>query len=245
MALAFNQGTTGSSSGATNPAVSTAFAAAVTAGNLIVVTTADTSGTTTSVSAVTDSGGNTYTRILTTHGTDGFQMWYAVVATGGSSFTVRVTWNTATTSFVTFAAQEFNGFVGTPTLDKSTFAPASGGTTSTTANSGATATTTSANEVVVGGSSCIAASTYSVGTGFSNLNTVSRSGGSVAQESQIVSATGAQTATFGTGINAEWICGVATFKDVGGAAGPIGKLFGTETSPSSTTLQAVNRASRY
>jgi len=123
--LSFKQSTTGGSTTG-SPAVSSAFGSPVTAGNLIVVTTADNSGTTTGVTAVSDTGGNTYSQILDTHGTNGFQMWYAVITTGGSSFTVSVTWSTGFTSQVQFVAQEFQGFTGTPALDKSAFSPSTG-----------------------------------------------------------------------------------------------------------------------
>lgn len=213
MALSFKQSTTGGST-TTSPIASTAFGSAVTAGNLIVVTTADTSGATNGVTNVTDTGGNTYTQIMDTHGTNGFQMWYAVVATGGSSFQVSVTWDTGFTSKIEFVAQEFQGFTGTPTLDVSHFAPASGGTTSTAPNSGATATTSQANELVVGGAQHSGStSAFSLGTGYTNLGTVNSASCAVAQESKVVSSTGTQTAAFTIAASREWICGVATFYD--------------------------------
>lgn len=223
MALAFRQSTTGGST-TTSPTASTAFASAVVAGNLIVVTTADTSGATNGVTNVTDTGGNTYTQIMDTHGTNGFQMWYAVVVTGGSGFQVSVTWDTGITSKIEFVAQEFNGFVGTPTLDKSTFAPATGGSTSTSPNSGATATTTQAAELVVGGAEHSGSTAaFSLGSGYTNLGTVNSSSCAVAQESKVVSSTGAQTATLSIAASREWICGVATFYDAG--AGATGQYF--------------------
>lgn len=210
--ILFKQSTNGNAT--SSPTVTTAFSSSVSVGDLIVVTTSDDSGVT-SVSAVTDSKGNTYARIVVVGSTSSYQRWYTVVQTGGSSFTVSATWNTGNTGRCTLVAQEFNGFIGTPILDKSS----TNGSTSTSATSGATSSTTRNQELVVGGLSYAStASTVTLGTGYTNLDGVNAANASVAQESQVVSVTAAQTATFTIGASRAYIAGVDTFYDAGVAS---------------------------
>jgi fibronectin-binding autotransporter adhesin len=123
-------------------------------------------------------------------------VYYSIIRTAKTSPTVTIQYNSAATN-IAVTAQYFNGFVGTPILDISKL---SVNTTSTTVTSGASGSTTQANELVVGmgvydyGTN----TTYSLGSGYSNLTQANDATNSVtaAMESKIVSAIGAQTATF-------------------------------------------------
>lgn len=218
MALAFFQSTTGN--GTTTPLASTNFGSTVVAGDIIVVTTSDDGGTGTTVTSITDTGGNTYTKIADSGAanTGCTQMWWTKVVTGGSSFNVSVTWNNVSAGRLAFVAQEFNGFTGTPTFDKvSAYASA----TSTSPLSNTSGTLTNANEVVVGGAGHYGAiSAFSLGTGYTNLGTVNVANAAVMQESKIVAATTAVTAGATIALSREWVAYVATFYDAAGGATP-------------------------
>lgn len=211
MAIAFVQSTTGVSSGATNPTVSTAFGSAVVAGDLIVVTVCDDSGVANNITSVTDTGGNTYVQLLNKNGTACLSMYYAIVKTGGASFTVSVTWNTGNTSGISFVAQEFNGFLSTPTPEYTKFA---GPTSSTSPSSGASNSTNVAQALIVTGMEYAStATTVSLAGTFTNLGAVNTANHSSAQASKVVTATGAQTGQFTLALSREWICAVVTFYD--------------------------------
>lgn len=209
-ALAFFQSTT--CSGTVSPTNSTNFGSTVVAGDLIVVTVGDDSGTEGVLTSVGDTGGNTYTKIADTGSNDtGTEtIWYTEVVTGGASFHVIIN---ATGGFarLTCAAQEFNGFVGTPTFDKVS-ALANGN--STAALSATSGTLTQAAELVVGGFTHYATvSAFSLGTGYTNLGTVNVANAAVAQESKIVAATTAVTAAATIAAAREWNAYVVTFYD--------------------------------
>lgn len=205
--IAFFQNTTGSCT--TAMCSTTAFGSTVVAGDLIVITVTDDSGLPDSITNVTDTGANTYTQILIKDSSATTRMYYTKVVTGGSSFTVTTTRN-ANASRVVIIAQEFNGFLGTATLDQHTFAFNTG----TAADSGASGTTINANEVVVGGfGHAGATSVWSLGTGYSNLGTVNVTNAASAQESKVVSSTGTQNATANIVASRDWVAGVATFYD--------------------------------
>lgn len=210
-AMAFVQGTT--CNGTASPLNSTNFAGSVTAGNLIVVTTSDDSGTAGVLTNVTDTGGNTYAKIADTGSANsGTQtMWYARVVTGGAAFHVTIT---AVGGFarIACAAQEFGGFTGTATFDKVSAYATGSSVAPLSATSG---TLTDANELVVGGFAHYGtASNFSLGTGYTNLNMVSVANAAVAQESKVVAATTAVTAGATIALSREWNAFVATFRDV-------------------------------
>lgn len=233
MALAWVANATASN--ATGSAV-TGSLGTTAAGQLIVITINDDSAGTTTITGVTDTFSNTWVKVPVT-GT-GFtnnvglnsvsvQMWYCVIATGkaGASHAVTVNWSTAGAARVTVGASYFNGFVNTPTLDQ--IKGATG--TSTSASSGASATTTAAAEVVVGGfGHASTTSAYTLGSGYTNLATQNIANAAVAQESKIVSATAAMTATASIAASRAWVAIVVTFKDVAG-----------------TTTTTINKAQKY
>lgn len=206
MAQAFVQGTTGN--GTTTPLNSTDFGSSVTTGNMIVVTIGDDGGAPGIVSNVTDTQGNTYTKILESSTTATLGMWYAKNVTGGASFHIIVTWNNVDAGRCSFSAQEFSGCDTTAPLDKST----SGTGTSTAPSSGNTAVLSQSNELVVGGVvHGGATSAISLGSGYTNLNTVNVANAAQAQESKVVVANTAVSATFAIVASRDWVCGVATF----------------------------------
>jgi hypothetical protein len=136
---------------------------------------------------------------------------------------------------VTVAAQYFNGFTGTPTIDKSNGTAGS----STTANPGTSATTTVANElVVVGAGHAGTASAFSLGSGYTNLTTVNQANAAVGQESKVISSTGTQTGTMTIAASRAWGAILATFYDLPLNVAPTIALdtadatdFGTVTTP--------------
>lgn len=211
MALAFSAGVTANN--ATGSAVTGAFGVTTVIGQLIVLTIVDDSAGLTSVTSVTDNKGNTYTRIATPlASTATMQMWYAVLSAAGSGHTITVAWSTAATGRVAVAAQYFDGFTGTPTLDQARHL-ATG--SSVTANPGTTGTTTDANEIIIiGAGHGGTTSAFSLGAGFTNLSTVNVANAAVGQESKIVSSTGTQTGTMTIAASRTWQAGIATFKDV-------------------------------
>lgn len=227
MAFAFVQSTTITSD--TNPATSAAFGSATTVKNLIFVTVVGDGGTTPTVTGITDSKGNTYTKIPETSIGSAINMvaFYAVIATGkaGTSHTITVTWNDASEN-VRVVAQEFSGFTGTPTVDQIVVASGS----STTPASGATSSTARANELVIGmlARGGTTAATVTAGTGFTNLVTVNDSD-AAAQESRVVSSITTYNATFTLSVSRAWLAGIVTFydsADTGGGGGGGGSSAG-------------------
>lgn len=215
-AIAFFQGTT--CNGNTSPLSSTNFGSTVVAGDLIVVTTVDDGGTGSTITSITDTGSNTYTKVADSAGADTgtTQVWYTRVVTGGGSFHTSITWNTGSAARVSCAVQEFNGFTGTATFDKVS-ALANG--TSVSPLSATSGTLTKANEVAVGSFGHYSTiSAFSLGTGYTNLSTVNVANAASAQESQIVSVNTALTAGASIAASREWNAYVTTYYDLPSAA---------------------------
>lgn len=219
MALAFVQGVVKNATA--TPAAFPAFGTAVAVGDLIVVLAGGDGGVTGTVVSVTDSLGNTYTQVpsfdfANAGGTLNMDAWYSVVTHAGSSNVVTVAFHDTLENF-NGVVQHFNGFTATATLDKRS---TSSNASSTTCTSGATATTTNANEIVIGmGIHASTTSAFSLGTGYTNLTQSNVSARATAMESKIVSATGAQTATFSIAAARVNMGGVLTFYDGAGGGG--------------------------
>jgi hypothetical protein len=190
-------------------------------GNLIVVSAVDDSSSAAgTVTSITDSKANTYTKIGTaqesnTTGQTVLSMWYAKNIVGGASHTFTVNYNSATSNNNSVAVQEFSGIDTVAPLDQTTKNKGAG----TAVSSGATAALLNANELVVVGMACDTIQTPTLGSGYTNL-AQNGSGATtptqVAQESKIVAATAAVTGTF-TITSTNWACIVATF--IGASAG--------------------------
>ena len=181
--------------------VAIAYPVAQTAGNLNVV--AVMWGDTTSVvSSVTDSKGNTYAPAVGPSKANGLtqSIYYAKNIVGGSN-TVTVKFN-QTASYPNINVLEYSGLDTTSPLDVSSAATGSG----TAANSGS-ATTTSASELIVGAGNPSSIFT-GAGAGFSS-RTINNFGG--ISEDRIVTSMGSYnaTATLTSGV---WVMQMATFK---------------------------------
>lgn len=206
MAIAFVQSTSGTNAaGATATTPTTAFTNPNTAGNAIIVAIAN-DGTTGSVTSVTDTAGNSYSLIKrnTAVTTVTTEIWAAfnIKARASNIVTANQGFNDGV-----IVAQEFSGLAGT--TDKT--AEGNGVTGTATAT---TAVTTSDNELVfaAGEVDISGANTLSVGASYSNFVTASSNSVRGAAESNIVSASGAQTATMGVAIaGATWRIVIATF----------------------------------
>lgn len=215
MALAFVQGQFSTGTSGATPQALTAFSSSIAVGDLIVVLAGFDTGTIGLATSVTDSKGNTYTRVpsLNTNSTTVISLdaFYTVVTAGGASNVVTLNFNDTASNCV-LIAQHFNGFLGTATLDKSR---AQANASSTTTTSGATAATIAATELVVGlGIHASTVSAYSLGSGYTNLTQASIANRQAAMESAVVSSTGAQTATFTSAAARVNIGGVLTFYDL-------------------------------
>lgn len=218
MAIAFVEGQVKNAT--TSPAVTAAFTASIATGQLVIAYGAMDGGTTGLMTAVADSKSNTWVHVpgMDIGGASGaasLDCWYVVPTTGGTAYTVSATFTAASTN-MNLIVQYFNGFVGTPTLDKvkSTDNPSA----VTTITSGATAATAQAVELVVGGAVHTATvSAFSLGAGYMNLTQSSVAARQGAMESLVTAATGAQTAAFGVAAARTGLGGVVTFFDAGGA----------------------------
>jgi hypothetical protein len=179
--------------------VSVTYPAAQTLGdlNIVVVGWSD---TTSSVTAVSDSQGNSYSLAIgptraTTHSQS---LYYASNIKGGSN-TVSVTFSQA----VKFPDIRVLEYIGVSTLDVTAAATGSG----TTANSGS-ATTTSANELIFGAND-VAQITTGAGANFTS-RIITTPDGDIAED-RIVSATGSYSATAPL-TGGAWVMQMVTFK---------------------------------
>jgi hypothetical protein len=124
--------------------LSATFPLATRAGDLLVVSASEYTGATNHITSVTDSAGNTWTRIgafnVAGHNSNG-EMWYSANAGPATMVTVH----TASAASVAFEVQEFSGVATTNALDVS----AGSSNTSASASSG-TGTSTATNELAVG-----------------------------------------------------------------------------------------------
>jgi hypothetical protein len=184
-----------------NSSVSVSYLKPETAGdlNIVVVGWGDTSS---SISAITDSQRNTYTRAVGPTSTTGLQqsIYYAKNVIGGSN-QVSVTFNKAA-AFPDVRILEYRGLSTTSPLDVT----AAGVGTGTGANSGS-ATTTSSNELVFGAGTT--GTVFSAaGSGFTRrmINTY----GNIAED-KIGSSSGSYNATATTS-SSNWIMQMATFR---------------------------------
>jgi hypothetical protein len=189
--------------------VPVAYTAAQTAGNLNVVVVGW-NDTTSTVTGVTDTRGNTYTLAVgPTTGTALRQSIYYAKNIAAGTNTVTVTFNQAA-DFVDIRALEYSGLDTSSPLDKTAAAVGTG----TTASSGA-ATTTLANELIFG-AGMTGGGFGGAGTGF--VSRIITTPDADEAEDRTVSATGSYTATAPTS-SAAWIMQMATFIASGQTSG--------------------------
>ena len=183
--------------------VAVTYSAAQTAGNLNVVLVGW-NDTTSTVSSVTDSRGNTYALAIgPTSGTGLRQSIYYAKNIAAGSNTVTVKFNQAA-AFVDIRALEYSGLDTVTPLDVTAGAAGSG----STANSGA-ATTTSAKELIVG-AGMTATKFTQAGTGFT-LRTITSPDADIAEDA-ITTATGTYNATGPMSPGSPWVMQIATFR---------------------------------
>ena len=183
--------------------VAVTYTAAQTAGNLNVVVVGW-NDTTSTVSSVTDSRGNTYALAIgPTSGTGLRQSIYYAKNIAAGSNTVTVKFNQAA-AFVDIRALEYSGLDPASPLDVTAGAAGSG----TTANSGA-ATTTSAKELIVGAGMTASRFTQA-GTGFT-LRTITSPDSDIAED-KITTAAGSYNATAPNSPSSPWVMQIATFR---------------------------------
>jgi len=187
---------------ASNTSVAVAYTSSQTAGNLNVVAIGW-GDTTSSISSVTDSKGNTYTKAVGPTSIAGLQqsIYYAKNIAAGSN-TVTVKFNQAA-AYPDVRILEYSGLDPTSPLDVTAAATGTG----TSANSGA-ATTTSANELIFGSGTTTGTALTAPGAGFTTR--VSNIYGSLAED-KTVSTSGSNSAT-ATNSGGNWVMQMATFK---------------------------------
>src|SRR6266478_755413 len=182
--------------------VAVTYPAAQTAGNTNIVAVGR-KNTTSTVSAVTDSRGNSYVLAVgPTSGTGLRQSIYYAKNIAAGSNSVTVTFNTAA-PFADVRVLEYHGLDTTTPLDKTAGAAGSG----TSASSGS-ATTTVANELIFGAGVTSNAFT-AAGSGFTSR--IITSPDKDIAEDKVVTSTGSNSAA-GTVTSSNWVMQMATFK---------------------------------
>ncbi len=168
--------------------------------------------------SVTDSAGNTWTRLTSTVASDGTELstWTApVVAGGGSRPTVTV--RATESADIGASLLEYAGVstvAGAGVVDVSRTATGSTGSASATVGTGATAATSAGPEVAVGFYADSGfGDTLSAGAGWTSRVDVSPTGDmEFVAEDQIVNAGATVSATFGTGARTPWLAAVLVLK---------------------------------
>jgi hypothetical protein len=183
-------------------AVALSYLAAQSAGNLNVVAVGW-NDTTSTVTGVSDTRGNTYTLAIgPTSGTGLRQSIYYARNIAAGSNTVTVTFNQAAV-YVDVRVLEYSGLDTATPLDKVAGAAGSG----TAASSGAV-TTTSASELIFGAGMT---TTHFTGAGSGFVSRIITNPDADIAEDQTVSSTGTYTAT-APATSSNWVMQVATFR---------------------------------
>jgi hypothetical protein len=202
------------------------FGANVTSGNLLIVAVASGSN---AVTNVTDTVGTSYSNSGVTNNA---YIYYGIAGGSGAN-TVSVTFSSAS-NFPILWLYEFSGNASSSPLDKHT------GTTgnSTAVNSGATATTTNASELLFG--FLIPTADMSAGgdqSGWTVLHDHANSGS--ATQYEIVSSTGAYSATGTSTTSAAWTALIATFLPSSATTLDPGPITGTMNSSGVVTTRLI------
>ena len=203
----------GASETASATSLAATFAAPTTRGDLLVLTASVYTGTTNPIQRVTDSAGNTWTKVgaycTASHYSDG-EVWYAANASPATTVTVNV--SSATT--VAVEVMEFTGVAAVTPVDAS----AGASNTGTSAASGA-ATPTASTDLAVGFVAGHASSqTITVtAAGFTSLGqrTSSNSGStpaSIVSGYQVLSSAAAQSFSGSYTSAMYWAAGIVLFK---------------------------------
>jgi hypothetical protein len=201
---------TGATETTTATSLAATFANPTTPGNLLVLSASVYTGATNHITSITDSAGNTWTRVgafsVASHNSDG-EMWYSTNAASVTSVTAHL----ASAATMALGVQEFSGIAPTTPLDVS----AGTSNTSTAAASGQ-ATGSLANELVVGFATGHAnAETMTVTSAGYTVEPQRTSTGTIASVVTGYKVLGAAstesfTASFGTAMY--WAAGIAIFR---------------------------------
>lgn len=216
MPAAYVQSTTASEAAGGTPLPTPAIT--TTAGNLLVAGICFDSGTLNTVTAITDSKGNTWAKAVELDSVSLASLWYAAGIAGGSGHTLSIGYDDNSGGSISAVVQEFSGIVATSPLDRVVSAQG----TSTAPSSGATAATVQADELVVGlvgWAGAVTTASLLGGAGYSNLAQVALLNASAAMQSKVVAATGAQTAAMTLAASRSWAACCATFKATAGGGG--------------------------
>ncbi|HEY5098133.1 MAG TPA: fibronectin type III domain-containing protein [Acidimicrobiales bacterium] len=196
---------------ASSTSLAGSFPTATTAGDLLVLSASQYTGATNHITSVTDTGGNTWTKIgsgyeVSGHNSDG-EMWYSPNAKS----TTTVTVHTASAATISFEVQEFAGVAAASPLDVDT------GTANTgTAASSGSVTSTVANELVVGfvagHNNAQAISVSSPGYTTQAEQTSTGTVATVITGYQVLAGPGPQSFAGSFGTAMYWAAGIAVFK---------------------------------
>ncbi|MBZ5701485.1 MAG: hypothetical protein LAN84_06530 [Acidobacteriia bacterium] len=210
-AIARVQGCNNVKTSATQTTLTCSLAAAVGAGDLIVVETWwDNTGDTGTVTDSLNPSGNWVSLTVQSIGsTAKVQFWYVPNSASGASDTITLTIS-PTAAHLSLAAEEYSGVATASPVDVS--AQQTGGPSTTP--SGPAITTTVANDAVIGACATGGASgTWTAGAGYTLRDSTTRQG----NEEQLNVATGSYTPNFTTGNSTSWACTSIAFKPSGGA----------------------------
>ena len=197
----------------------------VTAGNRLVVEVGVWNASAATASAVTDSAGNTYTKVTSFAASDDTEMsiWTAPITNGGGTkpaITARVT----SSADIGVAVLEYAGLssaAGLGSVDTQSHAVGKTAGAAATVGSGATPATTAPGELALGfyvdsgfGTALVGGTGYTVRTNVSPNNTMD-----LLVEEQLLPAAGATpNATARTGANTHWLMATVVFQSGGGTA---------------------------
>jgi hypothetical protein len=197
MELTFINNTSGYGAGSATSIAATA--ASHTAGNLLVVFVSWLE--TAAISSITDTAGNTYTKIIDFAG-DGFAMYYAKNISGNANNVVQANWASGQ-SYREISVQQWSGADISSPLDVSNSGSGSG----TSMSTGASDTTVN-DEVIIAGYNTWEVGTYTPGTNFDERYDGNYHG----TESRVVSSIGSYGSTMTVSPSTDWWGLHATFK---------------------------------
>jgi uncharacterized repeat protein (TIGR01451 family) len=179
----------------------------VTAGHLAVA--ALRIGNSSASAMVTDSNGNSWSRIdrRADTGGDDLELWYAQNIASVPNARPTLTIRSSVSATIRAVVAEYSGIATTSALDQHAIANGSGSSLSATS-----AATTQDNELVIGYGEVSNMSAFAVGAGYTLVGSVPASPGSkLAVEALVTSTTGGQRPTFSV-TGQPWAMGVATFR---------------------------------
>lgn len=206
-------GTTGASFPTT--LTTSAFGSTTKAGSLIIVALMADGLAANQTFTMTDSAGNTYTRLVSNSsaGLDQVDIWACYNNKSGASHTI--TGGNLQNTTAAIIAEEWTGVMNiADTINAQSLTGAS-----TAVSTGALTPQSTAGLVFVACAINSSAITYTVGGGFSNLTSVTSSPSKLATESKIMSGGGAQTGTMTLSSGNDWFVCMVVIPENGGSPG--------------------------